>query len=86
MTRRIRNKEETIAYLNPYEVINDSSDVITKYMDRQGLTGSERLLKLSVKQKKELIKTMEEYWDNNFVDDAFINKLMYLKSTLNEGK
>jgi hypothetical protein len=78
----IEQVEKNIIYINPYDVIDEGAEVITKYLDSHGLTGEEALLKLSIKQKKELIKIMEEYWDNNFVDDSFINKLSYLKSTL----
>ena len=73
-----------IAYINPYDVINEGAEVIEKYLDEQGITGEEGLLHLSSKQMEELIKIMEEYWDNNFVSDSFIHKLEMLKCTLKE--
>ena len=73
-----------IAYINPYDVINEGAEVIEKYLDEQGITGEDPLLHLSSKQIEELIKIMEEYWDNNFVSDSFIHKLEMLKCTLKE--
>ena len=73
-----------IAYINPYDVINEGEEVIKKYLDEKGIPGEDPLLHLSSKQIEELIKIMEEYWDNNFVSDSFIHTLQYLKCTLKE--
>jgi len=83
--------------INPNAIVDNSMRIIKDYLDKQGIKeqgikdyfdkqGMKELEKLTMQQKKELIKIMEEYMDNNLVEYRFIGILIYLKKVILYGK